>query len=83
MEESKHSKLLNIVKNNFNEIIKSLKPDTYVLTKECLCCDSFNTNIKDNRYGYRCHAGNCIAIHHPEIFKVLESKFEFLTLKNS
>jgi len=77
MDSVKHYFLLEVVRNNFKSIVKML-PENYKLKPECLCCDSFNTSIQDNRFGYRCHGGNCIAIHHPEAFKILEAEFDFL-----
>jgi hypothetical protein len=69
--------LLQEVKKNF-EAITNMLPKDFQLTEECLCCDSFNTNIKDKRFGYRCHCGNCIAIQHPTAFQILEDNFIFL-----
>lgn len=77
MDTVKHYFLLEVVRNNFKLIAKML-PENYKLKPECLCCDSFNTSIQDNRFGYRCHGGNCIAIHHPKAFKILEAEFDFL-----
>jgi hypothetical protein len=53
--------------------VQSKYSGDFRLTLECLNCDHFNKDLKDPRLGYRCHAGNCVAIQKPELWDEIKS----------
>jgi hypothetical protein len=53
------------------EVILKYSKD-FSISVECLNCDHFNKDLKDPRLGYRCCAGNCVAVQKPELWNEIK-----------
>ena len=53
------------------EVILKYSKD-FNISVECLNCDHFNKDLKDPRFGYRCYAGNCVAVQKPELWNEIK-----------